>query len=123
MSVQTIRRRAKNNETVVYSGASSSANLIAVTVADEAMQSPQPDRSSLYPGDILIVAADAKVAPGKLAVIWDAEVGEHMVRKAEFRSRSAITFVALNPAFPPVTLPATSRAILGVVIEIKRTPG
>lgn len=89
-------------------------------VRDDSMTSPQSNPLSLFKGDHVVVTFNVRVPPGKLGLIYDDDDQRPVFRKAEYIDRDTIRFVALNPAYPSITLKASSRKILGTVVHISR---
>lgn len=90
-------------------------------VRDDSMTSATGDPQSLLEGDHVVVNFNARIQPGKLALIYDNHEKAHCIRRAEYIDRDTIRFVALNPVYPAITLKASSRDILGAVVQVQRS--
>ena len=89
-------------------------------VQDRSMVAPSNDPYSLHPGDKVFVDMGARVAPGKICMIYDPDARSPAFRKAQSMGQGQLRFAPLNPDYHNVDLPADSPHIIGVVIRINR---
>ena len=69
----------------------------------------------LHSGDVVLVDLDAAVPPGGIAVGRHPDHGS-VVKRVLRADGGALRLVSLNPAYPPLELPAGSGVLLGPVV-------
>jgi len=120
MSVQDTVDRAHQTGKTISIGHAVSPETIALPVRDASMMDPRSSQS-LSVGDMVAVDLSATLQPGRIALIYDADDGAHLFRRAEFVDRKRVRFVALDKAYPAIELDVTSPHIIGVAASVIRS--
>jgi transcriptional regulator with XRE-family HTH domain len=117
MGAQQMRAIAEANITFRRSVGN---KVICIAAPDDSMIDAANARLSIHAGDDVVIDYSADLKPGQIALIYDASGDEHVLRRAEFKSRTVVRFVPANSAFPSFELPSDSKAIIGVVTALQR---
>lgn len=117
MSVQEVLDAAKSTGKSIIIGHNVSADTIALPVRDASMTDHR-SAQSLAIGDMVAVDLNAKLVPGRIALIYDPDDGQHLLRRAEYIDRKRIRFVALDRAYPPIEMDIGSPHIIGVAASV-----
>ena len=117
MSVQDVIEAAQSSGQSIIIGHNVSSETIALPVRDASMTDSK-SAHSLAVGDMVAVDLNAKLVPGRIALIYDPEDGQHLFRRAEYIDRKRIRFVALDRAYPPIEMDIGSPHIIGVAASV-----